>query len=170
MAKIKYTTKPGYKKGYEAAQANQPRRSPHRPGTDSEAIWLKGYDAYLNGGEAPQEPRKRRTKAEMDEARKNPQPTDFNRPRQPLSPALRIRGRDDHLRPMKPRGPGLLEKMFELREKIKKETDPELLEILHMEFADVEWTVCVLEGETKPSERWEEYKREHGLNFDRTAA
>lgn len=172
MAKIKLTTKPEYKQGYEAAQANQPRKSPYRPTTAREEIWLEGYNAFQSGGYAPEEPRKRRTKMEMAEAKKNPfVPSDFNTPNKPLPPALRVKSEHTttYRAPLKPREAGILEKMLNAKTKLKAETDPELRELLYMEFADLEWTVCVLDG-PKPSTRWEEYKRENNLRFDRAAA
>ena len=170
--KAKILTKPQYKNGYEAAQANNPRKAPHRPGTDSESIWFAGYDAYISGGSRPQEPRKRRTKVEMEEVRNNP-PTvsDFNTPNKPLPPSLQIKDFNGRVTgPIVPRTkPSMLEKIFAIKDKIKIVTDLELREVLHMELADMEWAICLDEG-PKPSLRWEEYKREHNLNFDRKAA
>lgn len=165
------TTKAGYKKGYEAAQSNKPSRSPHRAGTASEAIWLEGFHAYINGETPPEEPRKRRTKSEIEEARSKPfEPTDFNAPSKPLPSHMMIRSeRDTYRPPAGPRKPGILETIFELQDKMKVETDPELLELLTMEHADLEWLICIEEG-PKPSERWEEFKKEKGLNFEREVA
>ena len=50
--KPNFTTKPQYKTGYDAAQDNQPRKSPHRDGTALEVIWFAGWDAYMDGGKA----------------------------------------------------------------------------------------------------------------------
>lgn len=170
MAKIKITTKPEYKQGYEAAQGNQPRRSPYRPDTNRETMWLEGYNAFQNGGSAPEEPRKRRTKAEMAEAKANPMAVqNFNEPSRELSPALMIKRTTEVSSPNKPREKGILEKLFDLQDQMKTETDPELLEVITMEHADLEWIIC-MEGGPKPSTRWEEYKKEKGLFFDRTAA
>lgn len=173
-SKAKILTKPQYKNGYDAAQANKPRKAPHRPGTDSETIWLAGYDACQQGGPPPQEPRKRRTKDEMEEARKNPPVvSDFNTPSKPLSPALQMGnqsfGYGSPYRPIHPRNPCLLEKIFAAQDKLLVETDLELRELLTMEIADMEWVICNESG-PKPSDRWEDYKREHKLNFDRKAA
>lgn len=167
----KNTTKTGYKNGYEAAQAGKPSKSPHRAGTASEELWLEGFHAYMNGGMPPEEPRKRRTKVEMEEARSKPfEPTDWNTPSQPLPSHMIIKSKQDINRiPATPRGPGLLEKIFAAKDKLKVETDPELLELLHMEVADLEWVICAEDG-PKPSTIWEQYKDDHGLNFDRTAA
>jgi len=165
------TTKAGYKKGYEAAQANQPSRSPHRDGTASDAIWLEGFHACMNGDTPPEEPRKRRTKEEMTEALNKPfEPTDWNAPRAPLPSHMLIKSRQNtHHKPTGPRKPGMMEIIFELRDKMKVETDPELLEILTMEHADLEWIICVDDG-PRPSERWEEFKKEKGMNFEREVA
>lgn len=155
------TTKPGYKNGYEAAQSMQPRTSPHRDGTASEDIWFAGFDAYMDGGKPPEEPRKKRTKAEMEEARTAP-------PKSSL-PTSMIRPSPVHMYNPNPRPDGWLEKLFKAQEAIKTETDSEILELLHMEIADLEWTIYIEDGE-KPSKRWEEYKSERGLNFDKNAA
>lgn len=157
--KPNFTTKPQYKTGYEAAQGNQPRNAPHREGTALEIIWFAGYDAYLDGKSPPEEPRKKRTKAEMKEALTAP-------PSKPPSTAWRT--------PVStynpdPRPDGILEHMFNAKKALEDETDVELREILHMELADWEWLVYVEDGE-KPSKRWEEYKTERGLNFDRKVA
>lgn len=167
----KNTTKPQYKNGYEAAQANKPSRSPHRDGTASDAIWLEGFHAYMDGNTPPEEPRKRRSKSEIEEARNKPfEPTGFNAPSAPLPSHMMIRSNQDKQRaPTEPRKPGIMDKIFELRDKMKIETDPELLELLTMEHADLEWLICIDDG-AKPSERWEEFKKEKGLNFDREVA
>lgn len=161
MAKSKNATTPYYRNGYDAAKENKPRRSPHRDGTALEAKWLEGYNAFVSGGTPPQTPRKKRTKAEMAEVR-NPNvsklPEFLQRKFEPVSIA-----------PIKPRGPLLLDKIMATKNKIATETDSELLEILHMELADFEWAITAGQG-IKPSLAWEEYKKEHGLDFDRTAA
>jgi len=161
MAKIKLTTKPGYKNGYEAAQGNQHRKSPHRSGTASEELWLAGYDAYVSGGNPPEEPRKRRSKTEMKEDRLAP-------PESTLPASLNV-PEPPRRRLTEPREDGIVEKVFKAKAKIKTETDPEILELLHMEVADLEWTITVADG-PKPSTIWEEYKADHNLNFDKTAA
>jgi len=167
----KNTTKPQYKNGYEAAQANKPSRSPHRDGTASEAIWLEGFHAYVNGGSPPEEHRKRRTQVEMEEAKNKPfEPTGFNAPSAPLPSHMMIKSNQpSRFVPTTPRKPGMMEIIFELRDKMKVETDPELLEILTMEHADLEWIICVDDG-PRPSERWEEFKKEKGMNFEREVA
>jgi hypothetical protein len=161
MAKSKNTTTPYYRNGYEAAKENKPRRSPHRNGTALEAKWLEGYNAFISGSTPPQTPRKKRTKAEMVEAR-NPKisklPEFLRRKFDPVS-----------IMPTKPRGLLLLDKIMATKNKIVAETDSELLEILHMELADFEWAITAGQG-NKPSAFWEEYKKEHGLDFDRSAA
>lgn len=155
------TTKPQYKTGYEAAQANQPRRSPHRDGTAITDIWFAGFDAYMDGGNAPEEPRKKRTKAEMEEARTNP-------PKTPIATSLVMRPAVSTYNP-KPREDGILEHLLAAKAALAAETDVELREILHMELADLEWLVYIEEG-PKPSTIWEAYKAERGLNFDRKVA
>lgn len=167
----KVTTKEGYKKGYEAALANKPRKSPHRDGTASEALWLEGYDAYVNGGAAPQEPRKRRTKTEMEEVRSKPfDPADFNKSSGPISPALIMEStRARTRRSTEPRKPSLIDNIFAAKKKLETETDSELRELIHMELADLEWAALIEDG-PKPSTIWGEYKSERGLNFDKTAA
>lgn len=153
------TTKPQYKTGYEAGQANQPRKSPHREGTAITDIWFAGYDAYMDGGKSPEEPRKKRTKAEMKEAlTAPPSKTTSTAWRTPVSTYNPT-----------PREDGILENMFTAKKALEAETDVELREILHMELADLEWLVYIEKGE-KPSNRWEEYKTERGLNFDRKVA
>lgn len=156
--KPKLTTKPHYKSGYDAAKANQPRTSPHRDGSALELVWHAGWDAYMDGGKPPEEPRKKRTKAEMDEARSAPFKSMLPEQTEPV-----------YVRPSKPRTPGLTDKLFELQDRAETETDPELLELITMEHADLEWLICIDEG-PKPSERWEDYKRDEGLNFDRQVA
>jgi len=151
------TTKTQYKNGYEAAQNNQPRRSPHRDGTASEDIWFAGYDAYMDGDTPPQEPRKKRTKAEMEAARTAP-------PKSTLPESMRRRSIVPTYN-AKPRADGWLEKLFKAQADIKTETDSELLELLHMEIADLNWIIDIQDG-PKPSTVWEEYKRENNLNFD----
>ena len=139
MAKIKLTTKAGYKNGYEAAENNQPCKSPHRVGTASEELWLAGFNAFMAGGKSPEEPRKRRTKGEIK--------TDLLAPPKSSLPAsLRIRKSSQHYGTLVPRGDGILEKLFKAKKKIETETDPEILEILHMEAADLNWRVCVEAG------------------------
>ncbi len=160
--KSKLTTKPIYKNGYEAAQENKPRTAPHRAGTTSEEIWLAGYNAYQSGGAMPEEPRKKRTKAEMA--------ADRNKPKESVLPAyLKPPPRSVHVGLKKEREPLALDKIFALKDKIKDETDRELLEIMHMELADLEWLITAAQGD-KPSTVWEAYKKEHGLDFERTAA
>ena len=160
--KSKLTTKPIYKNGYEAAQENKPRNAPHRAGTTSEEIWLAGYNAYQSGGAMPEEPRKKRTKAEMEE--------DRNKPKESVLPAfMRAPTRSVHVGVKKERAPLTLDKIFALKDKIKDETDVELLEVMHMELADLEWLLTASHDE-KPSKVWEAYKKEHGLDFERTAA
>ncbi len=155
------TTKPHYKNGYEAAKENQPRRSPHREGSALTDIWFAGYDAYLDGGKAPEEPRKKRTKAEMEEARIAPPVSTV-----PTSMAMRPPAQTYNF---KPRKDGILEHMINAKAALEAETDVELREILHMELADWEWLVYIEDGD-KPSTRWDEYKAERGLNFDREVA
>lgn len=162
MAKIKLTTKAGYKNGYEAAAGNQPRNSPHRVGNAAEELWLAGFDAYMSGGASPEEPRKRRTKKEMKEKREAP-------PVSCLPPSMRIRKKPSWYKSLGPRGDSLLDLLFKARKKIETETDPELLELLHMEVADLVWTITVADGQ-KPSDDWEKHKADHNLNFDKTAA
>lgn len=159
----KLTTKPIYKNGYEAAQANNARQAPHRPGTTSEEIWLAGYNAYQSGGAMPEEPRKKRTKVEME--------ADKNKPKESVLPAFMRANttRQSWTGPRKPRDPLTLDKIFALKDKIKGETDVELLEVMHMELADLEWLLCAAQGD-KPSDVWEAYKKDHGLDFERAAA
>lgn len=166
MAKssVKLTTKAGYKNGYEAASANQPCKSPHRVGTASEELWLAGYDAYVNGGKAPETPRKRRTKTEMADGVNNPPPVK----RMPESMRM-YNPEPNPSRRTKPRKDGWLDKYFKAKDQMKTETDSEILELLHMEVADLEWTMFIEDG-PKPSTIWDAYKNERGLNFDRTAA
>ncbi len=160
--KSKLTTKPIYKNGYEAAQANEPSNPPHRHGTTSEEIWLAGYDAYKSGGAMPEEPRKKRTKAEMEE--------DRNKPKESVLPVfMRAKPRESWTGTKKPRAPLTLDKIFALNDKIKVETDVELLEVMHMERADLKWLLTAAQGD-KPSTVWEAYKKDHGLDFERTAA
>lgn len=160
MKKPKLTTKPPYKNGYEAAQNNSHRRSPHRDGTTLEGVWLAGYDAYIAGGPMPETPRKKRTKAEMHEARINP-------PVRTVDPVMLI-NRNQNQPIYGPRAPRLLEKIFAVKNKIKVETDPETLELLHMELADYEWTITGAQG-SEPTTVWDAFKIEHGLDFERTA-
>ena len=155
------TTKPQYKTGYEAAQNNQPRKSPHRDGTAITDIWFAGFDAYMSGDTPPQEPRKKRTKVEMEEARTNP-------PKTPIATSLVMRKPVSTYNPT-PRADGMLEHLLNAKAALAAETDVELREILHMELADWEWLVYIEEG-PKPSTIWEEYKTERGLNFDRKVA
>ena len=155
------TTKPQYKTGYEAAQANQPRKSPHREGTAITDIWFTGYDAYMDGKSPPQEPRKKRTKVEMEEARTAP-------PKSTLPESMK-RSTYVPTYNANPRADGILENMIKAKAALAAETDVELREILHMELADLEWLVYIEKGD-KPSKRWEEYKTERGLNFDRKVA
>lgn len=65
--------------------------------------------------------------------------------------------------------PLLLDKIFALKDQIKEETDSEMLELMHMELADLEWLISAGLGE-KPSDVWDEYKTEHGLSFNKVAA
>jgi hypothetical protein len=165
------TTKPGYKIGWEAAEAGQPSRSPHRPGTGSEAIWLDGFHAFVNGETPPQEPRKKRTKIEMAEARANPASAymGINDDPRPLSPALLIKAlstRDS--RPIEVRGPGLFEDMIAAKMAVRNEHDPEMRELLYMDYADLDWLVSACPGD-KPSNRWNSYKLENHLMFGRLA-
>jgi len=164
MAKSKNTTTPYYRNGYEAAKENKPRRSPHRDGTALEAKWLEGYNAFVSGGTPPETPRKKRTKAEMTEAR-----TIKASGVSTLPEFLQRKFESVTIAPTKPRGPLLLDKITATKNKIETETDSELLEILHMELADFEWAITAGQG-IKPSLAWEEYKKEHGLDFDRNAA
>lgn len=158
----KLTTKPIYKNGYEAAQANNARQAPHRAGTTSEEIWLAGYNAYVSGGAMPETPRKKRSKAEMK--------ADKNKPAESVLPAyMKPKPETPRYTARKPRPPLILDEIFALKDKIKGETDNELLEVMHMELADLEWLLCAAQGD-KPSTVWEAYKKEHGLDFERTAA
>lgn len=161
LKKPNFSTKPQYKTGYEAGQNTQPRKSPHREGSALTEIWLTGYDAYLDGGKPPEEPRKKRTKAEMEEDKINP-------PKSTLAPSLMIKQPPSTYK-SKPREDGILEHMFAAKKKLDVETDVELREILHMELADWEWLVY-LEGGEKPSTHWDEYKTERGLHFDKEVA
>lgn len=158
--KLKLTTKTGYKNGYEAAQANQPRQSPHRDGTASEELWFAGFDAFTSGGRPPEEPRKRRSKVEVSDAK-------FAPPSQ-IPTSLVMRKPVSSYVP-NPRGDGIMEHMIAAKATLAAETDVELREILHMDLADLEWLIFVEKGD-KPSTRWEEYKTERGLNFDRKVA
>ena len=160
--KPKLTTKPIYKNGYEAAERGEGRTAPHRSGTTSEEIWLAGYNAYQSGGNPPETPRKKRTKAEME--------ADSNKPAESVLPAyMKPKVVPPRYTERQPREPLTLDKIFALKAKIKDETDQELLEIMHMELADLEWLITAAQGD-KPSDIWEAYKKEHGLDFERTAA
>jgi len=165
----KNTTSKFYHNGYNAAQDNQPRRSPHRDGTNSETIWLEGYNAYINGDTPPEQPRKKRTKKEMEEAQAV-KTSNINTPNRELPRALNMFHteslRADHA---KNREPSLIDNIIAAKEKIKTETNAELRETLHMELADLEWYAFADDGK-KPSTVWEEYKAKNGLDFDRKVA
>lgn len=164
--KSKLTTKPIYKNGYEAAQANEPRVAPHRIGTTSEEIWLAGYNAYVSGGAMPEEPRKKRTKAEMEEAKTAP-------PKSVLPAYMKPKFERPRYTPSKSTGkPGKLslrDEIYAVEGKMFGVTDSEVLEIMHMELADLKWLMWAGRGD-KPSDVWEAYKKEHGLDFEGAAA
>lgn len=157
MAKI--TTTKFYHAGFESAKGDNPRRSPHREGTGSDEKWLAGYNAYISGGADPEEPRKRRSKEDI--SMDSSTTSNFNATPRELPHALRIKQTNFDVAsdPNVKRKPHLMDQLFELKDQIKEETDSEMLELLEMDLADVEWLAGACQG-VKPSDDWDSFKSE----------